>query len=70
MNNLAPIIKKEIANTDAAFDWQFGKKDTNIILENTKLNVKLLRYIITLTDGKFLYDTFAIKESKNRLYRK
>lgn len=64
MENNIPIIKKEIANNKMSFAWQLGKDNTNIILENNELDVRLLRYIITSADGKVLFDTFSIKESK------
>lgn len=65
MKNEIPIIKKEIANNETNFNWRYGESNSNVILENSKLNVKLLRYIITSADGEFLYDAFSIKESKN-----
>ena len=60
-----PLKKKWIANNALKFDWSYGKLDSNVILENSKLNVKLLRYIITSAEDEFLYDAFSIKESKN-----
>lgn len=65
MKNEIPIIKKEIANNETDFDWRYGESNSNIILENSKLNVKLLRYIVTSANGEFLYDAFSIRESKN-----
>lgn len=66
MKDRKPLIRKEILNNDGmSFDWKFGDINSNIILENPKLNVKLLRYIVTSADGEFLYDTYSIKESKN-----
>lgn len=65
MKNKIPLIKNEVANNAKSFDWQFGKNDTSVILENPKLNVKLLRYIVMSADGEFLYDAFSIRESKN-----
>ncbi|MBC7879146.1 MAG: NUDIX domain-containing protein [Anaerolineales bacterium] len=65
MENIIPIIKKKIKNNESSFEWRFGGGDTNIVLENIKLNVKLLRYIITSAGGEFLYDTFSIKEPEN-----
>ncbi|MBK9924391.1 MAG: NUDIX hydrolase [Anaerolineales bacterium] len=61
-----PIKKKEITNgATISFNWRFGENNSNVILENSKLNVKLLRYIVTSADGEFLYDAFSIRESKN-----
>lgn len=65
MKNNIPIIKKEIANNVQHFNWEFGNINSNVILENAKLNVKLLRYIVTSADDEFLYDAFSIRESKN-----
>lgn len=65
MANNPPITKKEAANNEFDFEWRYGKNTTNVILENSKLNVKLLRYIVTSADGEFLYDAFSIKELKN-----
>jgi len=65
MENNIPIIKKEIANNKMGFDWQYGKEDTNLVLENPKLSVKILRYIVLSDDDKFLYDAISIKESRN-----
>lgn len=65
MKNKVPLIKKEITNNAQNFNWHFGKNDSNVILENSKLNVKLLRYIVTSADGEFLYDAFSIRESEN-----
>lgn len=65
MKHDIPITKREVTNSERDFDWRFGRSDSNVILENSKLNVKLLRYIVTSPDGEFLYDTYSIKESKN-----
>jgi hypothetical protein len=65
MNNSMPILKKKISNNEGTFNWQYGKTDSNVILENKKLNVKLLRYIVTSAEGDFLYDALSIRESKN-----
>ena len=65
MKKDAPIIKKTVANNHQFFNWQYGESNSNIILENSKLNVKLLRYIVSSADGKFLYDAFSIKEPAN-----
>src|SRR5688572_23247186 len=65
MKNDAPLIKREVTNNEMPFDWRYGKEDTNLILENTKLGVKLLRYIVTSSGNKFLYDAISIKESTN-----
>jgi len=65
MNKDFPIMKKKVANSEGEFDWQYGESNSNIILENSNLNVKLLRYIVSSADGKFLYDAFSIKESEN-----
>lgn len=65
MNSNVPIIKKEILNNQTSFDWQLGKENSNVILENSILNVKLLRYVVTSINGEVLYDTFSIRESKN-----
>lgn len=59
------MIKKAVANNKMPFEWRYGFDDSNVILENSKLNVQLLRYIITSADGEFLYDGFSIRESKN-----
>jgi hypothetical protein len=59
-----PFLKKEIPNSQDQFDWEYGKEDTNIILENHKLNVQILRYNIMSPVGKVLYDTISIKEPK------
>lgn len=65
MNNTLPFTKKEIANDKMPFDWQFGESNTNVILENVEMSVKLLRYLIASRDGEILYDTFVIRESRN-----
>jgi len=65
VENNVPLRKKEIANSQKNLDWQSGEVNTSVILENSKLNVKLLRYMITSSNGEFLYDTYSIKESKN-----
>lgn len=66
MENIIPIIKKEITNfNEGSLDWRFGDINSNTALENQKLNVKLLRYMIASADGESLYDTISIKESKN-----
>jgi 8-oxo-dGTP pyrophosphatase MutT (NUDIX family) len=60
----APYLKKQAFNGQKVFDWEYGDEKSNIALENRKLNVKFLRYYITSPDGKILYDTIAISESK------
>lgn len=65
MVNNPPISKKEIANNQGQFDWRYGETNSNVILENSKLNVQLLRYIVMSADGDYLYDAFSIRESKN-----
>ena len=57
-----PFVKREVLNKENQFDWVLGSQDTNIALENHKLNVQILRYHITSPDGKVLYDTISIKE--------
>ncbi len=57
-----PFMKKEAPNNQKQLDWEFGKENTNIALENHKLNVQILRYHITAPDGKVLYDTISIEE--------
>jgi len=65
MENNIPIIKKEISNSKMDFEWRYGEDNTNIILENAKLSVKILRCIVLSADDRFLYDAISIKESKN-----
>lgn len=65
VENNIPLVKKEIANNAQQFNWQYGESDSNVILENSKLNVKLLRYIVSSAEGEFIYDAFSIKESRN-----
>jgi hypothetical protein len=62
--NKVPFYKKEVQNNQEPFDWLYGKNDSNVILENRKLNVQILRYHITSPDGKVLYDTISIREPK------
>lgn len=62
--NHTPFFKKEVLNNQGSFAWEYGKNDTNIILENRKLNVQILRYYVTSPDGKVLYDTISIREPK------
>lgn len=65
MNNTLPFTKKEIANDKMPLDWRFGESNTNVILENVEMNIKLSRYLIASRNGEILYDTFAIRESRN-----
>ena len=65
MKNDIPIKKTEVANNAMNFEWRYGKDDTNIVLENNKLSVKILRYIVLSSDNKFLFDAISIKESTN-----
>jgi hypothetical protein len=65
MKNNKPLRKTKIANNAMPFDWKFGKSDSNVILENKKLDVKLLRYIVISDNDEFLYDAFSIRESRN-----
>ncbi len=61
-----PLIKSIIKNNDTfPFSWQFGNSDTNVIVEHKKLNVKLLRYLISTSAGDVLYDGLSIRESPN-----
>lgn len=61
-----PLIKRTINNNDKyPFEWQSGEPDTNVVLEHKKLNVQILRYLITSSTGSVLYDGIAIKESPN-----
>lgn len=61
-----PLVKKPLKNNDNyPFAWQFGDPDTNLILEHKKLNVQILRYLITSSEGDVMYDGIAIKESAN-----
>jgi len=57
-----PFVKKQVLNNEGQFDWEYGGQDTNIALKNHKLNVQILRYHITSSDGKVLYDTISIEE--------
>lgn len=59
-----PFIKEKAFNNKNDFDWKYGKNGTNVILENRKLNVQILRYYITSPNGEILYDTISIKEPK------
>ncbi len=59
-----PFSKKEVSNNQKPFDWEYGNADSNIVLENRKLNVQILRYYVTSPDGKVLYDTISINEPK------
>ena len=67
MESLVPIRKKKLKNSTGNLDWQYGGQDTNVIIENKSLNVKLLRYSIVSEKGDSLYDTFSIKESGNNV---
>jgi len=60
-----PFKKMPVMNTSDNLEWDFGSINSNIIVENKKLGVKLLRYkIISNVNDIFLYDTFSIKEPK------
>ncbi len=59
-----PFVKREVSNKENQLDWGYGNQDTNVALENHKLNVQILRYQITSPDGKVLYDTIGIREPK------
>jgi hypothetical protein len=59
-----PFIKKEVTNNQSPFDWKYGKNDSNVILENRKLNVQLLRYYIASPEDEILYDVISIREPK------
>jgi hypothetical protein len=61
-----PSQKKTIKNNEKfPFSWKTGNLNTNIILEHEKLNVQLLRYLVTSATGEIMYDGLAIKESPN-----
>ncbi|MFT3892153.1 MAG: NUDIX domain-containing protein [Anaerolineales bacterium] len=60
-----PLIKKPLRNDQPPFAWEYGKPDTNIILEQKALAVQFLRYEILSADGRRLYDTLSFKESPN-----
>jgi ADP-ribose pyrophosphatase len=59
-----PFVKREVSNKESQLDWKYGNQESNIALENQELNVQILRYHIISPDGKVLYDTIGIKESK------
>ncbi|MEW6093082.1 MAG: NUDIX hydrolase [Chloroflexota bacterium] len=69
MTKVVPLVKDPINNDQGTFEWAIGGNDTNIILENKKLNVRLLRYIVKSSKAKpeeqYLYDALSIRESKN-----
>jgi len=60
--NKFPFNKIALLNDGGPYDWEFGKSNTNIIIEHKYLNIQLLRYLITTKNGDGLYDTFSIKE--------
>ncbi len=60
-----PFEKSPVLNNKGPFEWKNGNSDTNVVLEHEKLNVQILRYLITSSDGKISYDTIAVKESPN-----
>lgn len=68
MENEIPFLKKEIANNatqSMQLDWQPGGDNTNVVVENSNLGVRFLRYMVTLPNGETAYDIVAIKESRN-----
>jgi hypothetical protein len=68
MENNVPLRKKEIANDAVAalqLDWQYGADNTNVVVENSNLGVRFLRYAVTLPNDEIAYDIVAIRESRN-----
>jgi hypothetical protein len=60
-------LKKEIVNNNdgLSFDWVSGEPDSNIVIKNESLNVKVERFIISDTQKNNRYDTIGISESRN-----
>lgn len=64
-NEKPPSKKMSVTNANNNLEWKFGSINSNVIIENKKLDVKLLRYkIISNSNDIFLYDTFSINEPK------
>ena len=66
LNLTPPIYKKEVLNSDKNLEWKIGGDNTNIVIENKRLNIKIKRQkIISSDNNKALYDTISIEEPDN-----
>jgi len=54
--------KSKINNNQKKIEWVPGSNDSNIVIENKKLNVQLVRYKIVSKDSNIEYDTIGIRE--------
>lgn len=55
--------KKNALNTEGAFDWKVGSKDSSTLVKSRNLNIVINRYwIISKDNDAVLYDTIGIKE--------
>lgn len=57
------IYKEAVYNNSKDLEWKLGKDESNIIINNEKIGVKIVRYNI-INNNKILYDTIAINESR------
>ena len=58
-----PLVKKPLLNDSPLSAWEYGKPDTNIILEHKGLNVQILRHEVRSSDGRIRYGAISFKES-------